>query len=159
PGRYVAIARDVHAYGRTASRLVGLGQHVDGVVVELHPAAQIRGRIAIGDRTCPDGELSLHDDDHMRILRATPHPDGTLHADGVRPGVYRPVPSCPGYARRGHYDPIGVTTVDITDRVWLVDPGATVRGRIVSKRGEPVVGADIDAISRAATPKDIAWAT
>ena len=148
PGRYVAIATEAHGYGRTTTQLVGLGQHVEGVVVELHPAAQVRGRIAIGEAPCPDGALTLSDAGRNRFVRAVRDPDGTVHADGVLPGVYTPRPSCAGHAPHDHYDPIGVTTVDITGLIWQFEDGATIAGRVTSSRGEPIAGASVGVLAR-----------
>ena len=66
PGRYKPTASSIGGYGEAAeSVLLGLGQSIDDVVIEIHPVAVVAGRISIDDgassRPCPagDGEVWL----------------------------------------------------------------------------------------------------
>ena len=83
PGRYTATARSAHGFGRSAgSTQVGLAQHVDGVVIKLHAAVQVQGKIVVAGKTdphkrgCTDGSIDLHDEKHDRDLSARIEPDG-----------------------------------------------------------------------------------
>ena len=64
PGRYTLFARSPHGYGHSdGSSLVGLGQHVTGIVVKLYPAFRVSGRIVAPDPsrpTCKQSWLQLH---------------------------------------------------------------------------------------------------
>jgi hypothetical protein len=145
PGRYVATARSASGYGASAgSTLVGLGQHVDGVVVKLHPAVRVTARVLLPDGTsCKVAEANLNEADLDRWLEMRREPDGSLVADGVLPGTYQVRASCDGYMARDKYEPVIVADKDVLDVKWQVDAGATIRGRVVNKRGEPVAEADV----------------
>ncbi len=164
PGRYVAEATTEHGYGRTeGSVLVGLGQHVDGVVVRVHPAATIVGKVVIKgaqDTVCEDGYAWLRDDANDRWASGRTDPDGTITIEGVLPGTYTPNAGCNGYANtKDKYDSIVVTDKDIRDVVWEVEPGATIKGKVLTKRGEPVADANINARSTGGGLRDqMKWA-
>jgi protocatechuate 3,4-dioxygenase beta subunit len=161
PGRYVAQARTPHGYGRTdGSTRVGLGQHVDGVVVRVFPAHRIEGKIVIGadKKPCVDGGVYIRDTTQKRWLDVAHEPDGTLHAEGVIAGTYMVTVECPGYQSRDKYDSIKVADTDVTGVEWTVEPGATIRGRVTSKSGAPIVDAEIYARSvGGAARESTAW--
>lgn len=148
PGRYTAVARTEHGYGITeGSTLVGLGQEVEGVVIKLFPAAKIVGKVMIaGDKptVCIEGWASFRDDARDRQVWARQDPDGTLTAEGVLPGTYKVEPWCEGYQARDKYDPIVVADKDITGLEWTVDPGATIKGKVLTRRGEPIEDASVN---------------
>src|SRR5262249_28816032 len=65
PGRYKPTATSVGGYGETAeSVLLGLGQTIDNLVIEIYPVAVVVGRVIIdegaGARPCPpdQGEVT-----------------------------------------------------------------------------------------------------
>lgn len=149
PGRYTATAKTDHGYGRTeGSVLVGLGQQVDGIVVKLFPAARVVGKVMIDGTPpslCVEGYLSLRDEIHDRWLGATTEPDGTVHADGVLPGTYTPQVWCEGYRSKDHYEPIVVAGKDVVDQTWVVEAGGTIKGRVLSKAGQPITDARVQA--------------
>ncbi|MBS1119144.1 MAG: hypothetical protein H6Q90_1372 [Deltaproteobacteria bacterium] len=146
PGRYVAVSRTDRGFGRAeGSTLVGLGQHVDGVIVKLFPARRIEGKVVISTTktTCERSSLGLRDAGKNRWIETRRNPDGTLYADGVLPGTYRVEVSCEGHQSRDNYDPIVIADHDATGLVWEVDPGATVRGRVVTKTGDLIEDANV----------------
>jgi protocatechuate 3,4-dioxygenase beta subunit len=148
PGRYLATARTAHRYGHAdGSTLVGLGQHVDGVTIRVFPAVQLRGKVVIGDAAtpCAGADVSITDAGHRRAAHATSEEGGTVALDGVLPGTYTVRVACRGYRAHDHYDPIVVADRDLDGLVWRVDPGATLRGRVLTTHGEPVEDAAIRA--------------
>lgn len=150
PGRYTVIASAEHSYGRTeGSVLVGLGQHVEGVVVKVFPAATITGKVMIAGATptvCKEAGvwLSKADDPSPAVGNSDVDDDGTVTISGVVPGTYSPHVWCDGKQGRDTYPPIVVADKDLTDLVWEVDTGATIRGKVVTKSGEPVADARIN---------------
>lgn len=148
PGRYTATARTEHGYGTTeGSTLVGLGQQVDGVVVKLFPAAKIVGKVMIaGDKptVCIEGWASFRDEVRDRQVWARTDPDGTVTAEGVLPGTYKVEPWCEGYMARDTYDPIVIADKDLTGLEWTVEAGATIKGKVLTTRGEPVEDASVN---------------
>jgi protocatechuate 3,4-dioxygenase beta subunit len=144
PGRYALVARSPHGYGHSdGSTLVGLAQHVTGVVVKLYPAFQISGRVVEpGHTTCKESWLQLHRAG-TRELQAIRDADGSLHVDGVLPGTYDVTPSCNGFKSHATYPPITVTDKAVAQLEWDVDAntGVELRGRVLTKSGAPIEGA------------------
>lgn len=151
PGRYVAEATSERGYGRTeGSVLVGLGQHVDGVVVKLHPAMRIQGKVMIqGDpaTVCEDGWAYFRDEEHDRWAAGRTDPDGTITAEGLVPGTYAVHAGCRGYAAvKDKQDPITIADRDVVGVVWEVEAGATIKGRVLAKSGAPL--GDVEVFAR-----------
>lgn len=148
PGRQVVVARATNGYGRSeGSVLAGLGQHVDGVVVKLHPAVRVTGKVVVSStqQVCtrkPD--VLLRDAQRERWVRLEAEPDGTLWADGALPGTYSANVRCDGFTARERYPQVVIGAAPVQDLVWLVDPGATLRGRVLA-RGLPVEDASVNA--------------
>jgi protocatechuate 3,4-dioxygenase beta subunit len=146
PGRFLTTATTERGYGRSnGSTLVGLGQHVDGVVVRLFPAHRVAGQIvAAGNRApCRNGYVLLRDRLHERSATLRQAHDGQLSADGVVPGTYEVTVGCEHYRVRAHYDQITVADTDVTGLTWEVDAGARIRGKLRTHSGEPVEGAQL----------------
>ena len=148
PGRYIAIAKTDRGYGRTeGSTLVGLGQSVEGVVVKLHPAVRIEGKVIISStkQGCEEPRVSIADGPKGRWTGVRSEPDGRVWAEGVLPGKYSVDVSCEGFQSKEKYEPIVVADKDITGLVWEVEPGAKIEGRVLGKNGAPVENADVSA--------------
>jgi protocatechuate 3,4-dioxygenase beta subunit len=148
PGRYTATARTDHGFGRSeGSTLVGLGQSVDGVVVKLHAAVRVEGKVIISTtkQPCETPDISLSDSAKGRWTETRSEPDGRVWAEGVLPGKYTVDVSCDGYRSKEKYEPIVVADKDVTGLEWEVDPGATVTGKVLAKSGQPVEGASVSA--------------
>ena len=150
PGRYVAEATTESGYGRTeGSTLVGLGQHVDDVIVRVHPALRVQGKVMIKGEpptVCEDGFAYFRDEANNRWVSGRTDPDGTITADGVVPGKYTVEAGCRGYAStKEKLDPLELKDKDMLGLVWEVEAGATIKGRVLSKRGEPIADVDITA--------------
>lgn len=145
PGRYTAVARSPHGFGMAeGSQLVGLGQHVDGVAVKLHAGFQITGKVVLPDKTaCREPWVSLTDKTGDRYAETRAEPDGTVVADGVLPGTYQVTAGCRGHDSADSYPAITIVDRDVLDQVWAVTAGATVKGRILTKSGEPVEDAAV----------------
>ncbi|MFN0251199.1 MAG: carboxypeptidase regulatory-like domain-containing protein [Kofleriaceae bacterium] len=146
PSRYVIYARTDHAYGRTdGSTLVGLGQNVNDVVVKLFPAVRVTGKVIISmtKSPCLEPQVSLNDPKAERYVQFRRNSDGTVWAEGVLPGEYEPSIGCEGYQARDKYERITITNKDVTDLIWEVDAGATIRGRILARSGSPIEEANV----------------
>lgn len=156
PRRYVVTARTATGFGRATSILVGLAQPVEGVVVRLHPAFRIDGRIvdAATRADCERGaQVSLQERSTNKFLDLQRASDGSHFADGVIPGSYSVSIYCTGARIRERYPPITITDRDALGLIWEVDRGATLRGAITA-RGAPVERATISAERLDASPRD-----
>jgi protocatechuate 3,4-dioxygenase beta subunit len=156
PGRYTVNATSAHGYGVSAgSTLVGLGQHVDGVIVKLHAGYRVSGWVLLPDKTrCKSPSLWLSDPKKGRSYGGIREPDNTLHADGVLPGTYEVHADCDDYQAKDKYEKIVVVDKDLENVVWEVDTGATVKGRVTTKAGAPVEGANVWARSTGGAARD-----
>lgn len=96
----------------------------------------------------------LTDADQGRSLELLAEPDGTLWADGVLPGTYHVVEvECAGHVARAPYAPVVIADRDATGLVWELDPGATLRGKVLTRAGAAVADADVRAGSRGGAPR------
>lgn len=159
PGRYVAVAHAPNGFGRAeGSTRVGLGQHVDGVVIKLWPAQQVVARVVIGadKKKCAFPDAYLEDVERHGWVGFEKEADGTLTADGVLPGTYKPHPSCQGMAAGTDYAKV---VVDGKQGVleWRVDPGATILGKITTKSGAPVDDGEITMRLVSTNREDMSW--
>jgi protocatechuate 3,4-dioxygenase beta subunit len=148
PGRYTATARTDHGYGRSdGSTLVGLGQSVDGVVVKLHAAVRVEGKVMVSStkQPCEKPSISLSDSAKGRWTETRSERDGRVWAEGVLPGKYTVDVSCSGFRSKEKYEPVVVADKDVTGLEWEVDAGATVTGKVLAKSGQPVDGASVSA--------------
>ncbi len=148
PSRYSLEARDAAGYGRSeGSSLVGLGQQVDGVVIKLHRAYRIAGRVQIAktNQPCPQASIDILVDPGDRIgITGASHTNGDdVVIDGVIPGRYQLDVSCPGHHPDGEPPSVTVTDADLTGLVWTVSPGGKLHGHVRTKAGAPVVDARI----------------
>jgi hypothetical protein len=120
PSRYSLEVRSATGYGSSeASTLVGLGQHVDGVLIKLHPAYRIEAQILVAEtkQPCRDAEVMLTRQE--RSLRGSG--SDRLIVEGLMPGSYRVWIECAGHHTAG--EPARQITIvdrDVTDVVWEV---------------------------------------
>jgi hypothetical protein len=146
PGRFITTAATGHGYGRAeGSTLIGLGVHVDGVVVKLAPAWRVSGKIVIASTSelCAEGVVELIDAARERSIFLQHDSNGVYEADGVPPGTYSVGVSCRGFAPGNAAAPIVVEDRDVLGQIWQVEGGAQIRGRVLARSGEPVEGARI----------------
>jgi hypothetical protein len=157
PARYEVVARTDHSYGRSeGTTLVGLGQNVDTVVVKLFPAVRVTGKVIISTtkQPCAEPSVSLQDTKAERWVQFRRDADGSLFAEGVLPGNYEPSVGCEGYRSRDKYDRVEITTKDVTDIVWEVDAGATIRGKVLARSGAPIEDANVWARTTGGAARD-----
>ena len=163
PGRYKPTATGRGVFGEPAdSVLLGLGQRVDDVTIEVHPARVVGGRVEIdsaGKRTpCPHGSVRLRGSDNSRNEWDTTDDDGQIELRAVRAGRYQVMVSCDGYLEHDRYDAITVADQDVTGLVWTVTAGGSVRGVVRTAAGEPVAGVEMSAqTSGAAARAQRSW--
>jgi 5-hydroxyisourate hydrolase-like protein (transthyretin family) len=100
-GRYVVQAQTPSGAGRTFEISVGLGEHVEGVVVRLRAAHQLSVRVRrVGGSVCADPDVEL---DNWGARTGSEWRDGELlRFDGVPPGRYVVTTSCGGDDRTVH---------------------------------------------------------
>ena len=163
PGRYKPTATGRGVYGEPAdSVLLGLGQRVDDVTIEVHPARVVIGRVEIdsaGKRApCAHGYVSLRGSDNSRNEWDTTDDDGQIELRAVRAGTYEVMVSCDGYLEQDRYQPVTVADQDVTGLVWAVTAGGSVRGVVRTADGEPVAGVQMSAqTSGAAARAQRSW--
>jgi protocatechuate 3,4-dioxygenase beta subunit len=147
PGRWKPVAQGDGWYGEAAdSVLLGLGQSVDGLVIEVAPVARVSGRVVIGAADgppCASGYLSLRVPGTERSVFGTAAADGAVSVSAVRPGRYQVQVSCAGHVEADRYDPVEVAAADVTGLTWIVQPGVRLRGTVRASGGEPLGGVQL----------------
>jgi protocatechuate 3,4-dioxygenase beta subunit len=154
PGRYDVRATTEHGHGRSEGAvLVGLGQTIDGVDIRVFPSARIVGKVMIAGqpaRACTESSVFFRSANDQSEIHARTEADGTIVAEGILPGSYDADVRCEGFLAADSYPLVVVGTSDVTDQVWHVEMGATLRGRVLDRRGAPIADADVVASTRTA---------
>jgi uncharacterized GH25 family protein len=146
PAMYDLNVDDAHSVAVHAGRVpLGLGEHVDGIVVRVVPAFEISGRIAIdpSGQPCTSDPSIAVTPEHGSWKSSSADNTGTVRAGGLTPGRYRIDVSCGHHLANAHYDDIVVTDHDVVDQRWHVTAGAMVTGRVVNAHGAPVADATV----------------
>ncbi|MCA9675126.1 MAG: carboxypeptidase regulatory-like domain-containing protein, partial [Myxococcales bacterium] len=144
PDRYRPIAEIAGAYGEAAeSVLIGLAQSRDDLVVELHPAATVSGKVVVKGDGGPgqDCWVSLNRDDGRSYNDGT-HDDGRVELAAVQPGSYEVSMWCDRSLSLAPYPPVVVGTEPV-EVVWEVDAGLRVRGTVKDEAGQPIADAQV----------------
>jgi hypothetical protein len=145
PGRYKPMATAPGLYGQAReSVLLGLGQTSGEVLIEVHPARTITGRVVIADRDrqtpCARGEVSLEEPTRKVRRWAQTERDGTVRFDGLLPGTYAVRAECDDHVAEPKVPPVVVAAADVDGLVWTVRPGLAIRGRVVDEGDRPALG-------------------
>jgi len=148
PGRYKAFASAPTGSGEAReSVLLGLGQTVDGVTIELHPAALVVGRVLeAGNRApCRDGWVGLSDHKAGRHGGAAVEV-GRVEIEAMLPGTYEVHVQCRGFRAQDEYPALVIAAgAAPPEQEWTVRAGCRIRGAVRSAEGAPVARAWISA--------------
>lgn len=151
PGAYKprADADDGHGVAREQT-ILSLGETSAPIVIEMHPAVVVEGRVFVaGGSSCERGSVALRDPARASEPGAAIEADGLAHVAGVLPGTYEVSVRCDGFVSAERYDPVVVAAADVTGLRWEVARGQSIRGLVVSAKGEPVAGINLSARTRA----------
>jgi protocatechuate 3,4-dioxygenase beta subunit len=149
PGRYKPTAVAENRYGEAVdSVLLGLGQTVDGVVIEVHPASMVTGVVAVAgeDKPCPRGWVSLSDGKRGLQEWASIEDDGRVTVKALLPGTYKVQIWCTDHLSEEEYPELVVAAGKPTpEQTWTVRVGARIRGSVRSSDGLAVEHARVNA--------------
>ncbi|WP_437624264.1 carboxypeptidase regulatory-like domain-containing protein [Sorangium sp. So ce1151] len=141
PGRYKLAARALGKVGQAReSVLLGVGQTSSEIVIEVHPARVVAGRVEIAPEgaPCTLGQVSLlgqaKDGGEIAAIEA----DGSVLFEGLLRGSYEVLVICAQHLSEPTYPALEVGDSDVEDLVWTVRAGLTIRGRVVDSDKNPV---------------------
>ncbi|MFO7563254.1 MAG: carboxypeptidase regulatory-like domain-containing protein [Enhygromyxa sp.] len=142
PGRYKPEVRDGSFRGvAAASVLLTLGVEPEEVVIRVHPARQLGGRVleAGTDEPCEAGSIVVHDAAGARVEAGLADPGGAILVGGLLPGPYTVEASCDQSSPSTH-EFVDLSEGDVLDAVWEVERprGRAIRGRVIDGSGEGV---------------------
>lgn len=124
--------------------MVAAGDGGSGVVaVELQPATTVTGKLRDrAGRPIAGGEVTLAEAESAPLPRTvTSDGDGNFRFAAVLPGSYLATARADGfYPSEPHALRVGRTPTGVELRL---DPGATIDGRVVDERAQPVAGAEV----------------
>ncbi|WP_437509850.1 carboxypeptidase regulatory-like domain-containing protein [Sorangium sp. So ce1099] len=141
PGRYKLAARALGKVGQAReSVLLGVGQTSSEVVIELHRAAVVAGRVEIAPdgAPCALGNVTLVSQTKDGAGVAAIEADGSVLFEGLLRGSYEVLVGCAHHLAEPTYPPLEVGDADVEDLVWTVRAGLTIRGRVVDSDKNPV---------------------
>ncbi|XXX78414.1 carboxypeptidase regulatory-like domain-containing protein [Sorangium sp. So ce134] len=141
PGRYRLVARALGKLGQAReSVLLGLGQTSREVVIEVHRARVVAGRVEVAPdgAPCTRGTVGLLSPAQGGFEHAVIEGDGSVLFDAVLRGSYEVVVACADHAAEPTYPAVEVGDADVEDLVWTVRAGLSIRGRVVDRDQNPV---------------------
>ncbi|MGK3974114.1 carboxypeptidase regulatory-like domain-containing protein [Sorangium sp. So ce118] len=141
PGRYKLAARALGKVGQAReSVLLGVGQTSSEVVIEVHPARVVAGRVEIAPEgaPCTLGHVGLLSEANGAGEIAAVEADGSVLFEGLLRGSYEVLVSCVQHVSEPSYAALEVGDSDVEDLVWTVRAGLTIRGRVVDSDKNPV---------------------
>ena len=157
PGRYKPEAKAAGLYGKVNSSVrLGLGETRSDVVIELHAAFVVTGRVLKdGDAStpCRQGRVGMTDKLNDRTLWANITGDGAVKFKAVLPGTYNIDVDCDHHLEQDRYDPLVISDKDALDVMWSVTAGAEIRGRVIDNNGEAVGDANVRASMVGTAPR------
>lgn len=148
PGRYKPTATASDVYGELAESVrLGLGETVDDVVIEAHPMASMRGRVAIAgtDAPCERGSVGVTGRASKHEARGEVGDDGEVEVAALPPDTYEISVSCAGYVPQPKYPDIVIADAAVVDQSWEVEAGIVLRGIVVDHEGKPIADASVSA--------------
>ncbi len=146
--QFKVTARTANGFGAASGEVtVSLGKQTT-VRIPLLAASRLSGVVMLGDTPCPEPRVDVRDPrtEHERSM-IDDGQGGQVHIDGLLPGEYVVHPKCPGgYESPAPYARVVVTDKDQDGLVWRVNPGASIRGRVINETGAPVADAEVKAV-------------
>lgn len=157
PGTYKPEAKGPELYGKAARAVhLGLGQTSESVLVEVHPAFFIEGKIVLaGSREpCPEGGwVNVTEQTSRERHRGTADDAGQVVLEGLQPGTYNVAVGCPGLVPEDKYPPIEIADASITDIAWEVREGLAIHGEVVDEQGAGVAEITVYATMKGGEPR------
>lgn len=157
PGRYKPSATTKGRFGEAKeSVLLGLGQTSSEVIIEVHPASSVAGRVVNADTLlpCTEGDVLLRDVARQERHVADLEKDGAARFLALLPGTYEVRVDCTDKVSEEHYPPLTISEAAEPEEepVWTVHDGARIRGRAVDHEDKPV-HAQISARMKVSDPR------
>jgi hypothetical protein len=149
PGIYDLKAYADELYGEGVEQVhLGLSQSIDDIVVEVHPAFAVAGKVVIAETNepCTAGEVTLVRDGQQ--LRGRIDEQGETLVRALLPGTYQVKVSCTGHVSEPDYEPLVVVDQSHMGLEWKVHIGLAIRGMVVDGSDAPITGVTV-----VATPK------
>lgn len=158
PGRYKP---EVHAGGfrgmARESVLLVLGVEPEELVIRVHPARQLAGRVvrAGSGGSCDAGGVTIHDGAGAVVERGLADTTGAIAVGGLLPGMYTLEIECDDSDRGKTSEVVDLTEVDLVDALWEVEArsGRAIRGRVLDSSGRAVAMAYVQGELR--EPEDV----
>jgi protocatechuate 3,4-dioxygenase beta subunit len=148
PGSYDVEAKADELYGEASEKIhLGLSESVEDVVIQVHPAFAVAGKVVIVESKapCTEGRVTLVSDGQQHGGSIDEH--GEVLVRAVLPGDYRVNVSCGGHISEPEYEPIVIVDQSRVELEWTVHTGLAIRGSVVDSNGAPV--SDVNVLARA----------
>jgi protocatechuate 3,4-dioxygenase beta subunit len=156
PGIYDVEAKADELYGEGNEKIhLGLSQSVEDVVIQVHPAFAVAGKVVIAESNapCTEGQVELMSDGQR--YRAGIDEHGEVLVRAVLPGSYELEVDCRDHISEPEYEPIVITDQSLVELEWKVHTGLAIRGVVVDSHGAPVSEVNVFASAKttAADPR------
>jgi hypothetical protein len=147
PRRYVVTATAPALRGQAAESVrLGLGETSREVVVAMHPAVPVTGRIVVGDAglPCATGLVTLVDHRSRRSFEGHSRASGEVLIPGVLPGSYEVNASCDDSDETAEQPPLRIERKPPAPLTFRVPAGGqAIAGAVVTDAGAPAGGVEV----------------
>jgi hypothetical protein len=147
PGRYVVAATAPLRRGQASESVrLGLGETSREILIAMHPAVPVAGRIVVGDAglPCASGLAALYDPRNERRFEARTRVTGEVLIPGVLPGQYEVTASCSDVEETKVQPSLTIGRTPPAALVWRVAAGGqAIAGSVVTEEGAPASGVEV----------------
>jgi protocatechuate 3,4-dioxygenase beta subunit len=146
PGTYKPSASGETLYGEAAEQVhVGFGETSEEVVIRMHPAVHVEGRVVIAgtERPCPEGSVRLDNGD-AGTQTSKIDDEGHVEFRALLRGTYSVRVQCTNHLAEEEYPEL-VAEHSVDGLVWEVREGLAIRGEVVDEAGNPVAQVHVEA--------------
>lgn len=146
PGTYKPRASGATLHGEAAEQIhLAFGETSEQVVIRMHPAVHVDGRVVVAGtaRPCPEGSVRL-DNPHTGIETSKIDHEGHVEFRGLLRGIYAVRVQCTNHLADEEYSEL-VAEQSVDGLVWEVREGLVIRGEVVDEIGDPVAQVVLEA--------------
>ena len=140
PGRFKPFVRSAGWCGSLHAPIgLGIGETSEPITISARPCRTVTAQVRVrpSGQPCPSAQIDLLDAVEDPVRKLITDLSGEAQLSGLAAGAYQVKIHCPGHIQRTP-EPWLLDDAMSTSVIWEVEPGRTVRGKVVDDRGRPL---------------------
>ena len=149
PGRYKPFVRSAGWCGSPSAPIgLGIGETSEALTISARPCRTVTARVRVrpSGQPCPSAQVDVLDAVEDSVRKVITDLSGEVQISGLAAGAYTVKIVCPGHIQRTP-EPWLLDDAMATSVTWEVEPGRTLRGKVVDDGGRPIAVAYVTASS------------